>query len=502
MDSLISIIPQPVRLRATGGALRLSNQTPLCVNPGTPEVMGVAELLRTELQQRCRLSLRPTTGSAAMGISIALASDPALAPDGAYKLTVNEKGAAILAGTPAGLFYGVQTLLQLLPSEPGTAGDAVLPGVEIFDQPRFGWRGMHLDVSRHFFPVEFIKKYIDLLARHKMNLFHWHLTDDQGWRIEIQRYPRLTEVGAWRTEADGRTYGGFYTQDDIRDIVAYAQRRFVTIVPEIEMPGHASAALAAYPEYSCTGGPFSVVTEWGVFDDVYCAGRDDTFTFLKNILSETAGLFPGRYIHIGGDECPKARWRSHGLCQDRMKEVGLKSEDELQAYFVARMARHIETLGKRLVGWDEILDGGAPANAIIMAWRDIQKGTEAARAGHDIVMTPMTHCYFDHYQGKTNEPKAIGGFTPLETVYAFEPVPPNLPMELTRHIIGAQGNVWTEYMADSNHVEYMTYPRLCALAEVLWSPQETRRLPDFLNRLRHHAKRLDNLGVNYRQLTD
>ncbi|MDD4052766.1 MAG: beta-N-acetylhexosaminidase [candidate division Zixibacteria bacterium] len=502
MDSMISIIPQPTRLHATGDALRLSNQSPLRVDPGTPEIISIADYLCTELRERHRLMLRPEAGAATSGISIILTTDPALATDGAYRLTVSDNGAIILAGTTGGLFYGVQTFLQLLPCEPGQGNDVIVPGVEIVDQPRFGWRGMHLDVCRHFFPADFIKKYIDLLARHKMNRFHWHLTDDQGWRIEIKRYPLLTEIGGRRTEADGSTYGGFYTQEEIRDIVAYAERRFVTIVPEIEMPGHALAALAAYPEYSCTGGPFRVATTWGVFDDVYCPGHDATFTFLEQVLSETAALFPGQYLHIGGDECPKVRWHGHKPCQDRMKEAGLKSEDELQAYFVSRMARYIETLEKRLVGWDEILDGGAPAQAIIMAWRDVRKGTEAARSGHDVVMTPMPYCYFDHYQGQENEPKAIGGFTPLEKVYSFEPIPPDMPRELARHILGAQGNVWTEYMADTNHVEYMAFPRLCALAEVLWSSRETRHLPGFIDRLRHHLKRLDNLGVNYRRLSD
>jgi len=500
----ISLVPRPVEVQSTDHRLSLSDNSYLHYHPDDSKVRSIAEFLRAELQRSCGLSLPQafagTAVATASGITIAIIEDEMTESEGAYRLEVNESGVVILAGTTSGLFYGIQSLLQLLPAEATHPGKVILPGVRIIDRPRFSWRGMHLDVSRHFFPVDFIKKYIDLLARHKMNAFHWHLTDDQGWRIEIKRYPKLADIGAWRKDADGSIYGGFYTQAQVRDIVEYSKQRFVTIVPEIEMPGHATAALAAYPEYSCTGGPFDVATHWGVFDDVYCPGNDGTFSFLEDILHEIAEMFPGQSIHIGGDECPKTRWQSHDLCQRRMKEAGLDGEDALQAYFVSRMARSLGTMGKRLVGWDEILDGGAPPESIIMAWRNIQKGVEAARNGHDVVMTPMSHCYFDHYQGTTNEPKAIGGYTPLETVYAFDPVPEDLSPDLIRHVLGAQGNVWTEYMPDTDHVEYMAFPRLCALSEVLWSPRETRSLPEFLDRLRRHLKRLDKLGVNYRRL--
>jgi len=486
-----------------GGVLRLSGEVPLYCSELTPVRLAVADVLRLELRQRCGLSIQPVTAGVPITegslVPISLVVDPAVSPHGAYRLTIGVQAVLIAAAAPVGLFYGVQTLLQLLTTD---GGEVALPCVEITDSPRFSWRGMHLDVSRHFFSVDFVKKYIDLLARHKMNVFHWHLTDDQGWRIEIQRYPRLTEVGAFRMDADDRPYGGFYTQQEVRDVVAYASSRCVTIVPEIELPGHATAALAAYPEYSCTGGPFRVATTWGVFDDVYCAGNDATFAFLENIFSEVAGLFPGQYVHIGGDECPKARWSAHNLCQQRMRNAHLKHVDDLQAYFVARIAAHLARLGKRVVGWDEILDGGAPTDAVIMAWRHAQKGIEAATAGHDVVMTPMSHCYFDHYQAKDGEPIAIGGFTPIETVYAFEPVPDGMPAESAHHVIGAQGNVWTEYMPDSHHVEYMALPRLCALAEVLWSPSDVRPVSDFLARLRPHLDQLGALGYNYRRLTD
>ncbi|NMC42452.1 MAG: family 20 glycosylhydrolase, partial [candidate division Zixibacteria bacterium] len=334
-----------------------------------------------------------------------------------------------------------------------------------------------------------------------MNVFHWHLTDDQGWRLEIKRYPRLTDVSAWRSEAGGNRYGGFYTQDAVRDIVEYARRRFVTIVPEIEMPGHARAVLAAYPHLSCTGGPFEVATTWGIFDDVFCAGNDKTFPFLENVLTEVIDLFPGPFIHIGGDECPKVRWQEHDLCQTRILRENLMNEDELQAWFVSRIARFLSAREKRLIGWDEILEGGAPEGAAVMAWRGVDKGIAAARAGCDVVMTPTSHCYFDYYQATDNEPKAIGGHLPLETVYAFEPMPDGLTLDEGRRILGGQGNIWTEYMPDTRQVEYMAFPRACALAEVLWSPRENRTFPDFVSRLRHHLLRLDALGVNYRPLT-
>ena len=503
MKPHLSLIPLPAKSRLTGHSLRLSRDLPIYILTNTPAVLEVVvtflEMLKPTANLLPRMVDRDTKEPA--GLSVSLTATETGQSKESYTLSVAEKGVSVSASTTAGLFYGLLTFGQMLSANEPQGDELTIPCIEISDRPRFGWRGMHLDVSRHFPPAEFIKKYIDLLARHKMNVFHWHLTDDQGWRIEIKRHPLLTEIGAWRREADGQVYGGFYTQQEIGEIVEYARRRFVTVVPEIELPGHASAALAAYPEYSCTGGPFEVATQWGVFDDVYCPGKEATFRFLEDVLTEVAELFPGPFIHIGGDECPKARWNNHELCQGRIEAEGLANADELQAYFVSRIAWHLGTLGKRLVGWDEILDGGAPAGATIMAWRNVQKGIEAAQSSHDVVMTPMSHCYFDHYQAKENEPKAIGGFTPLEIVYSFEPVPTDLPQELVRHVLGAQGNVWTEYMPDTNHMEYMVFPRLCALSEVLWSPQESRSLPDFLDRLKLHLKRLDNLGVNYRRLT-
>lgn len=490
-------MPHPADCRFTGDALRL----PLPVPVYAEVPFDFLPVLKTFVDETAPaeglvLTLVNHTPQRNESPGLSIRIEPGSFVEGAYELAVSSENARLTTSTPSGLLYGLHTLLQLCRID---AGGVAVAGAAITDHPRFAWRGMHLDVSRHFFPPAFIKKYIDLLARHKMNVFHWHLCDDQGWRLELKAFPRLTEVGAWRIQ-DGVRYGGFYTQAEIIDVVAYAGRRCVTILPEIELPGHAMAALAAYPEYSCTGGPFEVATTWGVFEDVYCAGNDRTFAFLETILSETAALFPAPMFHIGGDECSKRRWHAHDLCQKRMKREGLDNEDQLQAYFVGRIATHLATLNKRLIGWDEILDGGAPGHAAIMAWRGADKGVEAARAGHDVVMCPMSHCYFDHYQaGPDGEPKAIGGFSPLDKVYAFEPIPDNLPRELHRRILGAQGNVWTEYMPNADHVEYMTFPRLCALAEVLWSPRETRSWEDFIARLDGHLRRLDQIGVNYRR---
>ena len=424
-----------------------------------------------------------------------------------YQLRVAEAGVVLTAPDAAGLFHGLETLRQLI--TPGADSSATIPAVIIDDQPRFGYRGMHLDVGRHVFPVAFIKRYIDLLARYKFNTFHWHLTEDQGWRIEIERYPRLTEVGSCRTETmveknfdpyvgDGVRYCGFYSQDEVRDIVAYAADRFVTIVPEIEMPGHSLAALAAYPELACTPGPFEVGTRWGVFEDIYCPS-ETTFEFLENVLREVLDLFPSEFIHIGGDEAPKRRWRESDLAQAVIRREGLEDEHELQSYFIQRIERFLNANGRRLIGWDEILEGGVAPDATVMSWRGMAGGIEAARQGHDVIMTPGSHVYFDHYQGDPRfEPLAIGGYTPLQKVYRFEPVPEELTASEARHVIGAQANVWTEYITTEQHVEYMALPRMLALSEVLWSPTEARDWETFRRRLPLRLEELDRLGVHYR----
>lgn len=358
------------------------------------------------------------------------------------------------------------------------------------------------------FPVSFVKKYIDLLAYHKFNRFHWHLTEDQGWRIEIKKYPKLQEVAAYRKETlvgnygsgkyDGQRYGGFYTQEEVKDIVKYAADRYVTIIPEIEMPGHAVAALTAYPQLGCTGGPYEVRTTWGVADDVFCAGKEETFAFLQDVLDEVVPLFPGKYVHIGGDECPKTRWKKCPHCQKRIKTEKLKDEHALQSYFIQRIEKYLNGKGKQIIGWDEILEGGLAPNATVMSWRGEEGGIAAAQQGHDVIMTPGNWCYFDHYQDTSKtEPLAIGGFTPVSQVYSYEPLPEQLSAEESKHVLGAQANLWTEYIATPEYAEFMAYPRACALAEVVWSPKENKSYDDFVKRMATHVTRLDQLKVNY-----
>ncbi|MFA5815197.1 MAG: family 20 glycosylhydrolase [Bacteroidales bacterium] len=423
----------------------------------------------------------------------------------AYTLTTSKKGIVIRGNSARGVFYGIQTLLQLLPPEVySTAGLTTkrgikIPQVDIQDEPRYGWRGMHLDVGRHLYSVEFIKKYIDMLAMHKMNVFHWHLTEDQGWRIEIKKYPKLTEIGSIRKTADGGTYGGFYTQEQIKEVVAYAASRFIDVMPEIEMPGHSVAALAAYPELSCTGGPFEVRTAWGVSDDVYCAGKEATFAFVQDVLSEVIALSPFKYLHIGGDECPKDRWAKCPDCQKRMKTEGLKDEMQLQSYFIRRIEKFLIANNRSLVGWDEILEGGLAPEATVMSWRGVAGGIEAARQGHDVIMSPNSHCYFDHYQGDPKfEPKAIGGYLTLEKVYSYEPTPEELNAEEAKHVLGAQANVWTEYIPTEKQVEYMALPRMSALAEVVWTPKVLRDYEKFSYRMERQYQRFDAMKLNYR----
>jgi hexosaminidase len=424
-------------------------------------------------------------------------------PAESYRLDVAPDGATISASDSAGAFYGLQTLRQLVEAGPRVRA------ITIDDAPRFRYRGMHLDVARHFMPVEFVKRYIDLLSRHKLNTFHWHLTDDQGWRIQILKYPRLTEVGGCRRETmvarnfdpyvgDGTPHCGSYTQDQVRDVVAYARQRHVTVIPEIEMPGHAKAALAAYPNLACTPGPFEVRTTWGVDEDVFCP-REETFAFIDDVLAEVSGLFPGPYVHIGGDEVPKTRWRDSPVAREVMRRENISSLDSLQSWFVRRVERMLVARGKRLVGWDEILEGGIAPEATVMSWRGTAGGIAAAREGHDVIMSPGSHLYFDAYQGDpAQEPLAIGGFLPLEKVYEFEPVPDSLTAEQSRHILGAQANLWTEYLATPAAVEYMAWPRALALAEVDWSPRASRSWASFTARLPRALRSLDRLHVGYR----
>ena len=430
----------------------------------------------------------------------------------AYHITINEQAIRIEGASEAGVFYGIQSLRKATPVEK-TRTVSYSPAT-INDAPRFGYRGSMLDVARHFEPVEFVKKYIDLLALHNINRFHWHLTDDQGWRIQIDAYPKLTEIGSMRKETvvghnsgeyDGIPHGGFYTKEELRDMVAYAQERYITIIPEVDLPGHMLAALTAYPQLGCTGGPYEVEGSWGVFDDVLCAGNDSTYIFLEAVLTEVMEIFPSEYIHIGGDESPKTRWEECPKCQALIKELGLKdrnghtAEHYLQSYVTARMEQFLNSHGRRIIGWDEILEGELAPNATVMSWRGMGGGIQAAQMGHDVIMTPTTYAYFDYYQSQNTEeePFGIGGYVPLELVYSFEPAPETLTPEQKGHILGAQANLWTEYIKTPDHVEYMLLPRLAALSEVQWMQPDKKDYQQFLQRLPRLIALYDKLGYNY-----
>ena len=408
-----------------------------------------------------------------------------------YTLAVNSNNVLLEASELNGLFYGVQTLRQLLPVEIETKVkvDNVewkIPCVVILDEPEFVWRGLNLDCCRHFMTKEFVKRYIDLLAYHKFNTLHWHLTEDQAWRIEIKKYPELTKKGAFRTYDDGSVYGGFYTQEDIKEVVAYAQSRFINVVPEIEMPGHSTAAISCYPEISCTGGPFEVGTFWGIYYDIYCAGNEKTFQFLENVISEVVDLFPGKYIHIGGDEAPKNRWKECPKCQQRINDENLKDEHELQSYFVKRMEKFINSKGKQIVGWDEILEGGLAPEATVQSWRGVKGAIDAAKQGHDVIVSPTSHCYFDYPVDVTD----------MQKVYLFDPIPAELTADERKHVLGSEGNMWTEY-APQELIDDRLFPRMIALSEVVWTYPAERDYESFRQRVQKHYDRLDVLGVTY-----
>jgi hexosaminidase len=521
------LVPMPEHVQARTGSFVLDTATRVVLADTTGGLRQAASLLVEPMRMVSGLPLPMVTGAGDAQDAIVLGVEPwpDSGSDERYRLTVTPSGVKLTAPAVVGVFRGLQTLRQLLPSwleqgvgggwrslppVTGTSSSWSIPAVEIEDGPRFAYRGLHLDVGRHFFPPSAVKKYLDLMALYKYNTLHWHLTEDQGWRIAVKRYPKLTQVGGWRSETqvgrdhdpyrgDGQRYGGYYTQDEVRDIVAYAAARHIRVIPEIEMPGHSRAALASYPDLGCdTPDTLTVATSWGVFPQIYCP-KEATFTFLENVLTEVMDLFPSRYIHIGGDEAPKAAWRGSDSAQSVILGQDLADEEELQSWFVQRIERFLNAHGRQLIGWDEILQGGLAPGATVMSWRGMQGGIEAARQGHDVIMTPGNYVYFDHYQGDPRaEPLAIGGYTPLDTVYAFEPVPSALTPAQARHVIGAQANVWTEYIPDFRQVEYMAYPRAMALAEVLWSPRRARNWPGFLRRLAHQFERLDALDVNYR----
>lgn len=505
-----AIVPKPVSLETTRGFFTLDANTVIAHDDAS------------QMQAEQMLSfLSPATGFSFNGdgskvIELNREGSKNLGAEG-YTLVVTPQRIILSAAAPAGLFYACQTLRQLLPvsiySSKKVKTTWKIPCVKITDYPRFGWRGAMLDVSRHFMPIDFIKKFLDLMSIHKLNTFHWHLTDDQGWRIEIKTYPRLTKVGAYRKSTlighasdrprryrDER-YGGFYTQKEIREVVEYAGQRHITIVPEIDMPGHMQAAIAAYPELGTTHEKLETYCHWGISQHILNV-EDSTVKFMQNVLAEVMDLFPGIFIHTGGDEALKHEWSESRRVQERMLELGLKSEEELQSWFIAQMNAFIQSKGRRMIGWDEILEGGLAKGASVMSWRGTQGGIAAAKAGHDVVMAPTTHTYLDYYQSKNQkqEPLAIGGYLPLEQVYAFEPIPTELSKTQARHILGAQAQLWTEYVATPEHAEYMYFPRLCALAELTWTPAKDKHYRDFTRRLKGHLNRFDQLKVNYRKL--
>lgn len=505
----ISIIPQPVSLQTKGGTFVINKKTVIVAKDA--EDGKAAAFLNDYLQQFYGFTLGKGTPQSKNYIRLTTHKASSTSKDG-YTLNTTANGVTIEGETYSGTFYGIQSLIQLLPVPQTPSqnfnGKLAIPMVKIEDAPRFAYRGMHLDVGRHMFPVSFVKKYIDYIALHKMNFFHWHLTEDQGWRVEIKKYPLLTKVGGFRngtiighypgTGNDGIRYGGFYTQDEIKEVVKYATDRHITVVPEIEMPGHSSAALTAYPWLGCPGtGPYKVEGTWGVFDDVYCAGKDSTFQFLQDVLDEVIALFPSKYIHIGGDESPKANWKICPLCQKRIKDEGLKDEHELQSYFIQRMEKYINSKGRTIIGWDEILEGGLAPNAVVMSWRGEAGGIEAAKQKHNVIMTPGSHVYFDHAQSQNEDSVTIGGYTSVEKTYSYEPIPKELDAEQAKYVMGAQANVWTEYIAYPSKVEYMIFPRMSALSEVLWSPKESRNWNNFENRLMTQFKRYELWKANY-----
>ena len=514
-DKTLAIIPAPVSIQGLKGDFVISEKTRIILAPADDETKLAADFLANLVRNSTGISLSIGEGKRPAKGSIFMTLDTAIENNEGYELTVTHKKVIVRGGSAAGLFYAVQTMRQLMPAEvenPSIVEGLVLtiPACEIKDEPEFGYRGMHLDVGRHMFPIAYIKRYIDMIALHKMNRFHWHLTEDQGWRIEISKYPNLTTTGAYREETlvghggrrpfefDGKPYGGFYTKDEVKEIVEYARSKFITVIPEIEMPGHALAALASYPELGCTGGPYEVQTRWGVFDDVFCAGKEETFSFLEDVLTEVMELFPSEYIHIGGDECPKTRWEKCPLCQKRMKEEGLKDEHELQSYFIQRIEKFVLSKGRKIIGWDEILEGGLAPEATVMSWRGTTGGIEAARQKHDVIMTPSTYVYLDYYQCEPQgEPLAIGGYLPLEKVYSYNPMPAELTPEEQKYILGVQGNLWSEYLNTPDYMEYMAYPRMFAVAETGWTPNRLKDFEDFLARIEVLKKRYDTIGINY-----
>ena len=505
------VIPLPKEIvKKDGSAFTLSQSTQIAYPAENEKMQKNAEFLADYIEEMLGYKPALTTDvNADKAIVLGLKEDENRE---AYELAVDANRVVINGASEAGVFYGIQTLRKSLPVEKNT--NVSFPAVVVKDQPRFGYRGMMLDVARHYFPLDFVKRYIDILALHNINTFHWHLSEDQGWRIEIKKYPKLTEIGSQRKETvigrnsgeyDGKPYGGFYTQEEAKEIVAYAAERYITVIPEIDMPGHMQGALASYPELGCTGGPYEVWTQWGISDNVLCAGNDQVLEFLTDVMSEIIEIFPSTYIHVGGDECPKTKWKDCPKCQARIKSLGLKAdaehsaEDRLQSFIISHVEKFLNDNGRQIIGWDEILEGGLAPNATVMSWRGMGGGIQAAKMGHNVIMTPTTNVYFDYYQTKDtdNEPLAIGGYLPVENVYNLEPVPSSLTVDEQKHIIGAQANLWTEYIPTEEQAEYMVLPRMAALAEVQWCDPKQKNYEAFLTRLPRLIDIYNLNGYNY-----
>jgi len=516
----INLIPKPLELKTNDGFFRWNENTRFIVNSDNAYLIRASEIFAEIIDQRSLFPVKPEVFAGdIIGkniVQVNLVDQIEHFGQEGYELLINPDQITVSAASPSGAFYGLQTLRQLFPpsleDQDTQNKEWHLPSVSVFDKPCFSWRGDMLDVSRHFLPIDFIKKNIDYLARYKMNIFHWHLTDDQGWRIEIKGYPKLTEVGAWRVDRNdepwhGRepqkpdekaTYGGFYSQEEIKEVVQYANDRFITIIPEIDMPGHSRSAIASYPEISCDGGHYYVATGGIMEENTYCPGKETTFEFIEGILDEVLSLFPGPYFHVGGDECNKSAWEICSDCQSRMQSEGLKDEDELQSYFISRVEKIVNANGKKLIGWDEILEGGLAPNATVMSWRGISGGIEAAKMGHDVIMSPTTYCYLDLKQGDPElEPPLGYSQSKLSTAYSFDPVPEELSEQEASHILGIQGNLWGESIQNEENANYMLFPRLLAIAEVGWTPKEMRDWNDFIPRLEYNLIRLENIGIGY-----
>ena len=506
------VVPMPLEINTTQQASFLLKSGVTVYYPaGNEKMQRNAEFLASYVKAQTGIELQVQAGEGGkegIVLQLGLANDN---PE-AYQLKVDASQVVISSPSEAGVFYGIQTLRKAVDVAEGS--NVELPAVEIKDQPRFGYRGMMLDVGRHFFSMDEIKTYIDMMALHNINRFHWHLSEDQGWRIEIKKYPKLTEIGSMRKETvighnsgkyDGKPYGGFYTQEQAKEIVAYAAERYITVIPEIDLPGHMQAALAAYPELGCTGGPYEVWTQWGVSDNVLCAGNDQTIQFIKDVLAEIVEIFPSEYIHVGGDECPKVKWSTCPKCQARIKALGLKSdnkhtkEERLQSYVIHEAEEFLNSKGRKMIGWDETLEGGLAPNATVMSWRGEAGGIEAAKQHHDVVMTPNTYLYFDYYQSKDTEtePMAIGGYLPIERVYSYEPMPKSLSPEEQKYIVGVQANLWTEYIPDFKQVQYMVLPRMAALSESQWCAPEKKNYEAFLQRVSRLVNIYAKNGWNY-----